>query len=125
MLNNLRIHAMTLQEREKLADLIRQKRGTMSKSAFGRIIGVSHTAISGWEKCISEPDHDNLLSISKALGMTLDNLHDYLKGNKTSNTEFERLVGRIKSMTMTLNQVAVIDHVVSEKLMAIAQSSGR
>jgi transcriptional regulator with XRE-family HTH domain len=116
---------MTLEEREKLAELIKQKRGSMSKSAFARVLGVSHTAITGWENCVSEPDHHNLLAIAKALGMSLDNLHDFLKGGSTSNSEFDRIVGKIKSMSMTLNQIAVIDHVVSEKLLAIAESAGR
>lgn len=116
---------MTLEEREKLAELIKQKRGSMSKSAFARLLGVTHTAVTGWENCLSEPDHHNLLAIARVLGMSLDNLHDCLKGGKASASEFDSLVGKIKSMRMSLNQIAVIDHVVSEKLLAIAESAGR
>ena len=115
---------MTLEERKKLAELIKQKRGSMSKSAFARILGVTHTAVTGWENCVSEPDHHNLLAIAKCLGMTLDGLHDCLKGRRASSSEFETLVGKIKSMRMTLNQIAVIDHAVSEKLLAIAEGVG-
>lgn len=116
---------MKLEEREKLAQLIKQKRGSMSKSAFARELGVSHTAVTGWENCISEPDPNNLIAIARALGMSLDNLHDYLRGGKLTTSEFETLVGKIRSMRMTLTQIAVIDHAVSEKLLAIAESAGR
>ena len=116
---------MKLEEREKLAQLIKQRRGSMSKSAFARELGVTHTAVTGWENCISEPDHENLVSIAKVLGMSLDNLRDYLRDGKLTNTEFDSLVGKIRSMRMTLTQIAVIDHAVSEKLLAIAESAGR
>ena len=46
----------------------------LSQAAFGDILHVSQGAVSQWEQGITRPDTDQLLTISSAFGISLDQL---------------------------------------------------
>ena len=48
----------------------------LSQRALGDLFGVCNQTISFWESGSREPDLDNLLSISKYFGVTVDDLLD-------------------------------------------------
>lgn len=54
---------------------LRLERG-LSQRALGEVFGVCNQTISFWESGSREPDLDNLLSISKYFGVTVDDLLD-------------------------------------------------
>ena len=51
---------MDTQSRQKLIEIIKFARGSMSQRAFGKQLGVSATAVQMWEKGLKTPDTANL-----------------------------------------------------------------
>ncbi|MCA6221912.1 LexA family protein [Photorhabdus antumapuensis] len=76
----------TIGERIKL----RRKELKLTQRELGKLVGVSHVAISQWEKEDTEPKGDNLLALSSALGYSAAYI---LKGEKddSSNVSFLKL----------------------------------
>jgi transcriptional regulator with XRE-family HTH domain len=51
---------VNIQNRQKLSEIIKTARGTMSQRAFGKLLGVSATAVQLWERGDTVPDTENL-----------------------------------------------------------------
>ena len=73
---------MTLGERIRA---LRQGRG-MSQEALAEALGVSRQAVSKWEKSLSYPDTENLLSLAELFGVSADELAG-LRRQKTAGEE--------------------------------------
>ncbi len=58
---------MNLEAKDRLASLVNQARGNLSKSAFAELLDVSHTSVASWEKGTYMPDVKSLLRISGCL----------------------------------------------------------
>lgn len=113
---------MNLEARERLASLVKQARGNLSKSAFSDLLEVSHTSVASWKKGTYMPDVKSLLRISERLGMTVEEFVCAVEG-KPKPKKLDEMVDKIKSLP--LKQLAVIDRAVSDRLVAIAESAGR
>ena len=90
---------MNLEARERLASLVKEARGNLSKSAFADLLGVSHTSVSSWEKGTYMPDVKSLLKISERLGMTVEEFVDAVEG-KPKVKSFYQMVDKIKSLPL-------------------------
>lgn len=73
---------MNTQSRQKLIEIIKLARGSMSQRAFGKLLGVSATAVQMWEKGVKVPDTENLAQIAARAGYTLEELLCCLAGLK-------------------------------------------
>jgi len=113
---------MNLEARERLASLVKQARGNLSKSAFADLLGVSHTSVSSWEKGTYMPDVKSLLKISERLGMTVEEFVDAVEG-KPKGRSIDEMADKIRSMP--LKQLAIIGKVVSDRFVALAESGGK
>ena len=115
---------MNLQGREKLAQTLLNLRGSKSRRAFARELGVTATAVIGWENTASVPDRENLTKIAIMAGYSLDDFIAYLEGEPpiAKPTELERMVNNIKNLP--LQQLALVERAVSDRLVAIAEASG-
>lgn len=51
---------MNIESKQKLIEIIKLARGSMSQGAFGKLLGVSATAFQIWEKGVKVPDTENL-----------------------------------------------------------------
>lgn len=113
---------MNLEARDRLAFLVKQARGELSKSAFAELLDVSHTSVASWEKGTYMPDVKSLLRISERLGMTVEEFV-YAVDGKPKKKSLDEMADRIRSMP--LKNLAVINRVVSDRFVAIAESAGR
>ncbi|MEG4229446.1 helix-turn-helix transcriptional regulator [Microcoleus sp. N9_B2] len=75
---------MNIENREKLSEIIRKARGTMSQRAFGQLLGVSATAVQLWERGDTVPDTDNLAKLAARSGYTLEEFLRLLDGKPVS-----------------------------------------
>ena len=62
----------------------RKARG-LSQEELAEKIGVSRQAVSKWERAEASPDTDNLISLAKIYGVTLDELFKVKKETETEN----------------------------------------
>lgn len=114
---------MNTQGREKLIEIVKTTRGSMSQRAFGKLLGVSTTAVQSWERGDSVPDTENLAKIAARAGYTLEQLLGYLEGNPLPYpSDVNQILKQIKFMP--LSQVAIIGQAVAERFAAAAESSG-
>ncbi|MBD2664480.1 hypothetical protein B6N60_03804 [Richelia sinica FACHB-800] len=113
---------MELEARNKLIEVVKIARGSMSQRAFGKLLGVSATAVQFWEKGESVPDIQNLAQIAARAGYTMEELLNYL-GMKpiAETTDVNQMVKHIKSMP--LSEVAIIGRAVMDRLAAAAEAS--
>ena len=58
-----------------------------SQEELAEKIGVSRQAVSKWERAEASPDTDNLISLAKIYGVTLDELFKVKKETKAENSE--------------------------------------
>ena len=65
---------MNIENRQKLSEIIKTARGTMSQRAFGRLLGVSATAVELWERGDTVPDTENLAKLAARAGYSLEEL---------------------------------------------------
>ena len=63
---------MNVETAQRLADLRRQK--GYSQEGLARKLGLSRQAVSKWERAESSPDTENLISLAKLYGVSLDEL---------------------------------------------------
>lgn len=63
---------MNVETAQRLADLRRQK--GYSQEGLARKLGLSRQAVSKWERAESSPDTENLISLAKLYGVSLDDL---------------------------------------------------
>ncbi len=118
--------AMNLNSRQKLSKLLLDLRGTKSRRAFARDIGVTATAVIAWEKADSEPDREHLTKIAKLAGYSLDELLEYLEGVSTKRSDkipFARML--TETSHLSIKEAAELYRAVGDRLVAIAESAGR
>ena len=81
----------------KTGNLIAQcrKEKGLTQAALAEQLGVSDRAVSKWETGRSLPDADNMLELSRILGITVDEL---LKGEKTDEGGFNQMAETINKL---------------------------
>ena len=95
----------------------------MSQRAFGKLLGVSTTAVQLWEKGVNVPDTENLAKIAARLGYKLDELLSYLAGKPVPEPlDLAQILEQIK--VMPLSQVAMIAQAAVDRFAVVAESSG-
>ena len=72
----------------------RKEKG-LTQAALAEQLGVSDRAVSKWETGRSIPDADNMLELSRILGITVDEL---LKGEKTDEGGFDQMAETINKL---------------------------
>ncbi|MBD2387616.1 helix-turn-helix transcriptional regulator [Cylindrospermum sp. FACHB-282] len=113
---------MDLEARNKLIEVVKLARGSMSQRGFGKLLGVSATAVQLWEKGDSIPDTHNLANIADRAGYTMEELLNYLGLKPTSeSSDVNQMVKHIRSMP--LSEVAIIGRAVMDRLAAAAEAS--
>lgn len=101
--------------REKLIEIIKLARGSMSQRAFSKLLGVSTTAVQLWEKGETIPDTKNLTKIAARSGYKLDDLLAGLTGKQVPEpSDMAQILRQIKFMP--LNQVAMIIQAAAERV---------
>lgn len=114
---------MNTEGREKLIEIVKKTRGSMSQRAFGRLMGVSATAVQAWERGDSVPETENLAKIAASAGYTLEELLSYLDGKPQQHpSDLNQILKQIKFMP--LSQVAMIVQAAAERFATAAESSG-
>jgi transcriptional regulator with XRE-family HTH domain len=115
--------AVNLEARKKLIEVVKMARGAMSQRAFGKLLGVSATAVQLWEKGETVPDTENLAKIAARAGYTMEELLNYLDAKPLPEpSDVNQILKHIKSMP--LNEVAIIAHAAVERIVAAAEASG-
>ena len=113
---------MNIEGREKLIEIIKLARGSMSQRAFGKLLGVSATAVQLWEKGETIPDTENLVQIAKRAGYTLEELLSCLGGKPVAeSSDLAQILRQIKFMP--LSQVAMVVQAAAERFALAAESS--
>ena len=72
----------------------RKEKG-LTQANLAEQLGVSDRAVSKWETGRSLPDADNMLELSRILGITVDEL---LKGEKTDEGGFDQMAETINKL---------------------------
>lgn len=91
-------HGLSLGER---IHLLRKRRG-MSLEALAAAVGVSHQALSGYERGLHEPTAGTLARVATSLGTTTD----YLVGLRHSSTPSKRS-GKARHLAKTTGHRAL------------------
>ncbi len=121
-LKAINITAVDLKARKKLIEVVKMARGSMSQRAFGKLLGVSATAVQLWEKGESIPDTENLANIAARAGYTMEELLNFLGVKPVSeSSDVNQIVKYIKSMP--LSEVAIIGRAVMDRLATAAEAS--
>jgi transcriptional regulator with XRE-family HTH domain len=111
---------VNLQTKERLTEVVLKARGTMSRRAFSKLLGVSPTAVLLWERGETMPETDNMAQIAARAGYTLEGLLSYLEGKPGPQpTDLDQILRQIQFMP--LQQVAAIGHAVADRLAAVAK----
>ncbi len=113
---------MNIESRQKLIEIIKLARGTMSQRAFGKVLGVSATAVQMWEKGVKVPDTENLARIAAKAGYTLEELLCCLEGKPVAEISDLSVILR-QIHHMPLSQVAKIVQAGAARLAAAAETS--
>ena len=109
--------------KRKLIEIVKLARGDLSQRAFGKLLGVSSTAVQLWEKGQSIPDTENLTQIAIRAGFTLEELIGHLDG-KPMREPMDTNDMLKKIQCMPISELAVIGRAVMDRLAAAAESSG-
>ncbi|MDZ8077802.1 MAG: helix-turn-helix domain-containing protein [Nostoc sp. SerVER01] len=112
---------MNIESREKLIEIIKLARGSMSQRAFGKLLGVSATAVQLWEKGVNVPDTEYLAKIAARAGYTLQELLSCLDGKPIQETSDLSLILR-QIQHMPLSQVAQIVQAAADRFAAVAEA---
>jgi len=114
---------VSIQNRQKLSEIIKTARGAMSQRAFGKLLGVSATAVQLWERGDTVPDTENLGKLAARAGYTLEEFLSFLDGNPVSQApEINDIVKKIQFLP--LSQVALIGKAVADRFAASAEAAG-
>jgi transcriptional regulator with XRE-family HTH domain len=115
---------MDNQSKKRLSSLVKEARGSMTKSAFAEMLGVSHTAVGSWEQGAFMPDVKTLVKISQILDCSVEELLSQIDGIETpaKTLDVNRLIKQINSLPP--KQIAFIGKAVGDKLYALAESVG-
>ena len=79
---------MNVQTADKLVQLRKEK--GLSQEELAEKLGISRQAVSKWERAEASPDTDNLVTLAKLYGISLDDL----LGNEIEQSEEERKYSR-------------------------------
>jgi transcriptional regulator with XRE-family HTH domain len=110
------------QARQKLIEVIKLARGSMSLRAFGKELGVSATSVLSWEKGEKVPDTANLASIAARAGYTFEELFSHLEGKRIPEaSELSVVLKQVSNMP--LSQAAIVGKAIMDRLAAAADSS--
>ncbi len=85
---------MKIESKQKLIEIIKLARGSMSQRAFGKLLGVSATAVQMWEKGVKVPDTENLARIASKAGYTMEELIGCIDGKPIPETSDLSLILR-------------------------------
>ena len=111
--------------RKKLSEVVKLARGDLSFSAFGRLLGVSGSAVQYWEKGQVLPDTKNLTQIAARAGFTMEELMAHLEGKPMPEPlDTNDLLKKIQCMP-PIADLAVIVRAGVERLANAAESSGK
>ncbi|WP_293133805.1 transcriptional regulator [Microcoleus sp. bin38.metabat.b11b12b14.051] len=109
--------------KKKLSEVVKLARGSMSLSAFGRLLGVSAASVLYWEKGQVLPDTKNLTQIATRAGFTMEELMAHLEGRSVQEpVNTNELLKKIQCMP--ISELAVIVRAGVERLAAAAEVSG-
>lgn len=114
---------MNIESKQKLIEIIKLARGSMSQRAFGKILGVSATAVQMWEKGVKVPDTENLAQVAARAGYTMEELLSCLEGKPIPETSDLSLILR-QIKYMPLSQVAQIAQAAAERFATVAENLG-
>lgn len=110
--------------KKKLSEVVKLARGSMSLTAFGKLLGVSAASVLYWEKGQVLPDTKNLTQIATRAGFTMEELMAHLEGKPMQEPlDTNELLKKIHCMP--LSDLAVIVRAGMERLIAAAVSSGK
>jgi transcriptional regulator with XRE-family HTH domain len=112
---------VNIESREKLIEIIKLARGSMSQRGFGKLLGVSATAVQLWEKGVNVPDTEYLAKIAVRAGYTMDELLSCLDGKPIQEASDLSLILR-QIQHMPLSQVAQIVQAAADRF--VAEASG-
>ncbi len=113
---------MNLQARERLSNVLKDLQSGKSRRGFAREVGVSATAVIGWENLANEPDREHLAKIANLAGYKLDDFVDYLEGKKSQKpSEFGRLKQEVKGLKV--NEFVELYKLMSDRMVEIAVGS--
>ncbi|MEG4390706.1 transcriptional regulator [Microcoleus sp. N9_A2] len=116
-------HTVDAEAKKKLSEVVKLARGSMSLSAFGRLLGVSAASVLYWEKGQVLPDTKNLTQIATRAGFTMEELMAHLEGKPMREpVDTNELLKKIQCMS--LSDLAVIVRAGVERLAAAAVASG-
>jgi transcriptional regulator with XRE-family HTH domain len=110
---------VNIESREKLIEIIKLARGSMSQRGFGKLLGVSATAVQLWEKGVNVPDTEYLAKIAARAGYTMNELITCLDGKPIQETSDLSLILR-QIQHMPLSQVAQIVQAAADRFAAVA-----
>ncbi|OLP18092.1 hypothetical protein BST81_13790 [Leptolyngbya sp. 'hensonii'] len=113
---------LSLEARERLANLIRGVRSTqrLSQRAYGRKLGVAGTTVRDWEDQSTVPDTRNLLKIAASAGYTLDEMITYLSGGELPPMSgIDKMVEQIKCLPD--DKFAKVVRAVGDRLATVAE----
>ena len=74
---------MSLQGKQKFAELVKLYRGEVSFTKFAKKIGVDYMTVTKWENGASIPDAVNLSKLGKVIGFSVQQLLDIIEGRQT------------------------------------------
>jgi transcriptional regulator with XRE-family HTH domain len=107
--------------KEKLIEIVKRARGPMSQRAFGKMLGVSATAVQLWEKGQTIPDTENLAQIAARAGFTMEELLYYLEGKPLPElVDLSIMLKQIQCMP--ISDLAVLVRAGLERITAVAES---
>lgn len=108
--------------KKKLIEVVKLARGSMSQRAFGKVLGVSSTAVQFWEKGLTVPDRENLTQIAIRAGFTLEELISHLEGKPMPEPiDTNELLKKIQCLSVT--ELAMVGRAVMDRLASVAESS--
>ncbi len=79
----------------------RRKYMGLTQEELGEKIGVSKSAVAKWEIDGGLPDRDNLRRLSKAIGVSVDDLHKIINDTNTNDADL--------SVNITPNVIAALE----------------
>jgi len=113
---------VNLESKEKLVEIIKQARGSISQRAFSKLLGVSATAVQLWEKGVNIPNTEYLAQIAPRAGYTLEELLNCLEGKPVQQASDLSIILR-QINHLPLSQVAQVMTAAANRLAAAIESS--
>ncbi|MEO1373481.1 MAG: helix-turn-helix transcriptional regulator [Cyanobacteria bacterium J06635_10] len=115
---------MDTQSRQKLVEIIKLARGSLSQRAFSKQMGVSSTSVQMWEKGAKVPDTANLVRIAVQAGYTLEELLCCLEGKPIPEaTDLSVILRQLSHMP--LSEVAIVGKAAMDRLAVAAESTAK